>query len=202
MDGGGILLFVLREDANNHIVMKTLSPICLLLTTLLMSAPANAESPSRELDVAGAGVKKMEVRHGQIGPRDTILFYAFAKQDAVLQLNIKHDAGKFTLSGKMQLFAEGTGAKEIGKWINNQHSCGLFPEVPQPIATHALPAEACAVIESKLKEGAEVPASPVTGNKFEDYALKIQVSDLKMEGFKLKGFTADTSAFVKVGPAS
>lgn len=173
--------------------MKFLVPA--LLTATLFASMATA----RDLDVASA--EKVEIRHGQIGPRDTLLFYTFADQDAVLQLSIRHDAGKFTLSGRMQIFPEGTGAEGIGKWINNQHSCGLFPDVPKPV-TVELPAEACAVLESKVKEGAEVPESPVTGDRFQDYLLKIQVSDLKMEGFRLKGFTADTGAFVKVGPAS
>jgi len=166
-----------------------------LLACLFVAATASA----RDLDVAAADVKKEEIRHGQIGPRDTLIFYTFAKEDAVLQLNIQHAAGKFTLSGKMLIFKEGTGAEAIGMWINNQHSCGLFPEVPNPEATVALPAEACAVSESKLKEGG--PQNGPTGDKFEDYTLKIQISELKMDGFRLKGFTADTGAFVKVGPA-
>lgn len=156
---------------------------------------------ARDLDVAKA--KKAEIRHGQIGPRDTLIFYTFGEQDAVLQLSIKHADGTFTLTGKMQLFKEGTGAKAIGKWINNQHSCGLFPNVPKPEATVALPAAACAVTESKRKEEAkEVHGRGIhpEGTKFLDYALKIEVSDLKMEGLRLKGFTADTGAFVKVGP--
>lgn len=173
------------------LVMNVLLPALLAATVFASMASA------RDLDVASA--KKMEIRHGQIGPRDTLLFYTFADQDAVLQLHIHHAAGKFTLSGRMQLFPEGTGAEEIGKWINNQHSCGLFPEVPKPVPVE-LPAAACSVVESKRKD-AEPQNSPM-GDKFEDYALKIEVSDLKMEGFRLKGFTADTGAFVKVGPAS
>lgn len=171
--------------------LLTLSACALICTTATASA--------RDLDVADS--VKAEIRHGQIGPRDTLIFYTFGEQDAVLQINIKHDAGKFTLMGKMQLFKAGTGIEGMGKWINNQHSCGLFPDVPKPLSTVAIPADACTVLESKLKADAKVPASPVTGAKFQDYALKIQVSDLKMEGFRLKGFTLDTSAFVKAGPA-
>lgn len=163
---------------------------------LIISSLASA----RDLDVAGDKVTKNEIRHGQIGPRDTIIFYTFADDAAVLQLNIKHEGGKFILSGKMQLFAEGTKAEQIGMWINNQHSCGLFPDVPEPKASVALAADACTVLESKLKEGAEIAAGR-TNDKFNDYSLKIKIADIDTEGFKLKGFTADTSAFVKAGPA-
>lgn len=174
---------------------------CSFLCALFAISTAGTAS-ARDLDVDGPEVKKEEIRHGQIGPRDTLIFYTFADQDAVLQLSIHHEAGKFTLSGKMQLFKEGTGAEAIGRWVNNQHSCGLFPEVPKPTATIDLPANALAVTESKLKEGAEPVLSPATGDKFQDHTLKIEVSELKMEGFRLKGFTADTGAYVKVGPAA
>lgn len=169
------------------------------ILTIVSCALICATASARDLDVADA--RKQEIRHGQIGPRDTLIFYTFGDQDAVLQLNIKHQAGKFTLSGKMHLFKDGTGAEAIGKWINNQHSCGLFPDVPKPESTVDLPAGACTVTESKLNAAAEAPGSPVTGQKFQDYALKIQLSDLKQEGFRLKGFTLDTGAFVKEGPA-
>ena len=105
-----------------------------------------ATASARDLDVAGENVKKQEIRYGQIGPRDTVIFYTFGDQDAVLQLNIKHTEGKFTLSGKMQLFKEGTGAEGMGKWVNNQHSCGLFPDVPKP-TTVELPAKSCTILE-------------------------------------------------------
>ena len=171
------------------------------LFTIFACALIGATASARDLDVAEA--KKAEIRHSMMGPRDTLIFYTFAEQDAVLQLDITHEAGKFTLSGKVQLFKEGTGAKEIGKWINNQHSDGLYPEVPKPVATVELPAEACTVVESKAKENADLATSPVTNDKFQDYALKIKVADIKSDkGFTLKGFTADAGAYAKVGPAS
>ena len=176
------------------------------LIALLACALIGATASARDLDVAAPNVKKQEIRHGQIGPRDTGIFYTFGDQDAVLQLNIKHAEGKFVLSGKMQLFKEGTGAKGMGKWVNNQYSCGLYPDVPKP-TTVALPADACTVLESKLigvkaGGGGRVQLDPAVAPKFEDHSLKVQVSDLKMDGFRLKGFTLDTGAYVKAGPAS
>jgi hypothetical protein len=174
-----------------------LSSACALVITSLSCVTASA----RDLDTVGEKVTKTEIRHGQIGPRDTIIFYTFANDAAVLQLNIRNEAGKFILSGQMQLFAEGTNAEQMGKWINNQHSCGLFPDVPEPKVSHPLPADACTVLESKLKEGAEVAVSRFPNAKFSDYSLKIKIANIEAKGFKLKGFTADTGAFVKAGPA-
>lgn len=156
---------------------------------------------ARDLDVAGDKVTKKEIRYNQIGPRDTIIFYTFENDTAVLKLNITEQGGKFVLRGKMQLFAEGTNAEQMGKWINNQHSCGLFPEVPEPKASVALPADSCIVLESKIKDGKKIGNERI-GDTFEDYALKFKLADIEGKGFKLKGFTADTSAFVKVGPAA
>jgi len=168
-----------------------------LLVSSLFGATANASD--RNLDIADAKTKMTEIRSGQIGPRDTLIFYTMADQAAVLQLNIKHDAGKFTLSGRVHLFPEATTAKSIGMWINNQHSCGLFPDVPRPTTSFALAADACTVLKSSIKKGGQVPRSP-DGSKFEDHALKINVADVEGKGFKLKGFNADTSAYVKAGP--
>jgi hypothetical protein len=166
-----------------------------LLACLFVAATACA----RDLNVATA--KKTEVRHGQVGPRDTIIFYEFTDQAAVLQLNVKHEAGKFTIMGRMQLFAEGTSAEAIGMWINNQHSCGLFPEVPNPIVSVDLAADGISVVESKRKEGE--PQEGPMGDKFEDYAVTFEIAELKSQkGFTLKGFSADTSLFVKIGPSA
>ena len=175
------------------------------LLTIAACALVCATASARDLDVAADSAKKQEIRYGQIGPRDTVIFYTVGSQDAVLQLNIKHADGKFAVSGRMQLFKEGTGAEGMGKWVNNQHSCGLFPDVPKP-TTVELPAKSCLVLESKLLGvkalgGGRVAPEPGQENKFEDHSLKIQVSELKMEGFRLKGFTLDTGAFVRAGKA-
>lgn len=171
--------------------------ICFSPCVLIVSSPASA----RDLDIAGDNVTKNEIRHGQVGPRDTIIFYTFGDEAAVLQLNIKKEGGKFVVSGKMQLFAEGTNAGQMGRWINNQHSCGLFPDVPEPKASVALAAESCTVLESKIKDGGKI-GNELNADRFDEYALKIKIADVEGKGFKLKGFTADTSTFVKVGPAA
>jgi len=175
-----------------------LSSAYALLITSLSCVTASA----RDLDIAGEKVTKTEIRHGQIGPRDTIIFYTFADDAAVLQLNIGNEAGKFVISGRMHLFADDTDAEKLGKWINNQHSCGLFPDVPEPKFSHPLPADACTVVESKRNEGAEDAAGRFPDAKFNDYSLKIKIADIEAKGFKLKGFTTDTGAFVKAGPSA
>ena len=55
--------------------MKTFLTIA--ACALVCAAPSMLSA--RDLDVAGANVKKQEIRHGQIGPRDTVIFYTFGK---------------------------------------------------------------------------------------------------------------------------
>ncbi len=172
----------------------------LLLATLALIPLASAENAARELDVAAA--KKSEVRYGQIGPRDTLLFYAFEDKAAVLTLMVKREGDKFIMSGAVQLFAEGTTGEQLAKWINNQHSCGIFPEVPEPVGTEPLPAAACVVTASQRKEGAEKVTSP-NDEVFEDHVIQFKVTGAEVDGrFKLKAFESVTGAFVKVGPAA
>ena len=45
---------------------------------------------------------------------------------------------------------EKTTEEGLKKWLNNQHSDGLFPEVPIPTSTGELPAGVCAVTGHKL----------------------------------------------------
>jgi hypothetical protein len=163
---------------------------CVLIVSSLASA--------RDLDIAGDKVTKKEIRHGRSGPRDTIIFYTFGNEAAVLQLNIKKQGGKFVLSGNMQLFAEGTNAEEIAIWINNQHSWCGDGGAPEPKASVALPADSCIVLESKIKDDEKI--SNKFSDKFDGYALKIKLADIEGKGFKLKGFIADASAFVEVPP--
>lgn len=181
---------------------RTIMKSLLFLTACAASALTLASSiaSARELDTTAKNVEKTEVRFGQIGPRDTIIFYTFADQAAVLQLNIAGSGDRFNIVGTVLLFAGGTNSKAIASWINNQHSCGLFPDVPEPVARVPLAANACKVIESKSKEGGKLEQGP-TGDSFQDHALKFQITDIKSDtGFSLKGFTADTSVFVRIGP--
>ena len=177
--------------------MNAIRPM-FLLAALALIPVASAENALRELDVAAA--KKTEARYNQIGPRDTLLFYAFEDKAAVLALMVKREGGKFTMSGAVHLFAEGTTGEQLAKWINNQHSCGIFPDVPKPVATEALPAAACVVTGSQRKQGGEPVTSP-DGEPYEDHVIQFKVTGAQVDGrFKLKPFESVTGSFVKIGP--
>lgn len=180
--------------------MKSLLYLTACALTLAIST-----ATARDLDTAGENVVKKESRLRDIGPvepiiSDTVIFYAFGDQAAVLQLNIAGSGGKFAVSGRVRLFAEGTDSETIGLWIHNQNSDALFPDVPEPVAIIPLAADAFKVLESKPKGDGNVHRRQ-NDETFQDYDVKIQIADVKSDkGFTLKGFTVDTSVFVKVGP--
>jgi hypothetical protein len=162
-----------------------------LFTLNAMAAPVAAE---RELAVKTA--KKQQVRHSMVGIRDTLVFYTLADQKAVIVLRIDNKGAKLAVSGTVYLFANDTTEEGMGKWINNQHSDGLFTEVPEPIGSFQLPAENCSITERKVigKEKQELDQK-----EFADYEVKVSVKEHKVEGeFHLSAFEDVANVYLKI----
>ena len=160
-------------------------------TTQPAAIPANA---GRGLKTKGA--KIVQVRDYQMGPGNTQVFIIIAEQNAVVHLWIDHTTRNFATIGKVILFAPGTTEDSISGWINNQHSCGLLPDVPEPVYTGKLPDGTCTVTERK-KVGEF--ASPTDNTPFHDYQLKVAVKAHTETGkFTLEAFETDAKAYLKV----
>ncbi|MGL4399493.1 MAG: hypothetical protein ACRCXD_06470, partial [Luteolibacter sp.] len=141
--------------------------------------------------------KKEQVRHSMIGPRDTLIFYTFAEKAAVLVLRIDNTAAALPVSATVQLFAPGTTAEALGKWVNNQHSDGLFPDAPEPTATVKLPDGTCTVTAREVT-GKEKQA--LNEDVFADYKVKLTVREHREPGkFHLPAFADEANVFVKAG---
>ena len=165
--------------------MKTAA---LLLAALLPLAAAE-----RELVLKDA--KKEQVRHSMIGVRDTLLFYTFAEKSAVLVLRIDNTAAALPVTATVHLFAPGTPAEDLANWVNNQHSDGLFPEVPEPTLSQKLPDATCAVT---AREPAGLEKQPLNEDIFTDYKVKFTVKEHREEGkFHLPAFEDEAGVFVK-----
>ena len=167
----------------------------LLLAGLsLLALSGDADADERPLEKKNA--ERLEVRHSMVGPRDTLLFYTFADRHAVLRLEIGNADDTFPVTGKVYLFSEETTKDALGKWLNNQHSDGLFPDVPEPVEVVNLPREVCTVTERKLMSE---KAHPPTGATFQDYKVTVSVKDHQVKGkFDLKGFQDQAGVFLKV----
>ncbi|QTN31948.1 hypothetical protein HZ994_06265 [Akkermansiaceae bacterium] len=162
----------------------------ILLSSLLCTACLSAETI---LDAGGDGATKTEVSDSMIGFRDTLRFYEFAQQHAILLVRIDNRDTKFAISAKLFLFAEGTTAEDMGKWVNNQHSDGLFADAPDPKASHEIPAASCKVLEHAAADLVEAP-----NGKFTNYTVTFAIKDVPPIGdIRIKDFTDKASVKVK-----
>ena len=101
----------------------------------------------------------------------------------------------FPVAGTIYLFPEDTTDKGLKKWINNQHSDGLFPEVPSPTLTHKLPEGVCKAVTTKVLGEKK---NPTNADVFEDYEVTVSVKAHELKDqFQLTSFSDKTGVFVK-----
>ena len=137
----------------------------------------------------------MEVRHSMVGFRNTLLFYTFKEQQVILTLSIGNKDETFPVTGKIYLFGEATTEEGLKKWINNQHSDGLYPDVPKPFATFDLPKGSCKVTSGKQAGTSKNPSSAAM---FKNYEVKLSVGKHAIDKrFKLSAFTDTAKVHVK-----
>ena len=155
------------------------------------SSPLQAEVT---LDPGAKEVKKIEVTQSMIGYRDTLRFYVFAGEKAVLVTKIGNANTEFPVSANLYVFPADTTAEGLDKWINNQHSDGLFPEVPEPVAVHKIPAASCSV-----KSHERIGEVDTHDAKFNRYSVTFEIKDVPAIGdIKIEDFTDTASVHVKV----
>ncbi len=165
-----------------------------VLTTLLLGvAPLHAAETT--IDPKAQSTVKGQVTQSMIGYRDTLLFYTFAAEKAVLVVSIDNKSEKFPMTGKLYVFAKETTAEGFEKWINNQHSDGLFPDVPEPVATHDIPVASFSLISQKMVEAIKNE----TFGSFKRYDVEFKVEKVPAFGeIKIKDFTDTASVHIKI----
>lgn len=165
-----------------HASMK--APLVVLLVTLF-SLPLGAEPGISGRTLAKNKAERKQVTSSMIGARDTLLFYTFGEQKAVLRLRIGNRTIPFPVKGTVYLFEPATTVEGLAKWLNNQHSDGLFPEVPEPTLTTDLPDGTCKVTGRKLVDGEVKRPNGI----FRKYEVKVEVKPHAVKGrFALEAF--------------
>ena len=155
-------------------------------------AKPEADGP-KPLDAKAKNVKKLEVNVGFGGPRNTLIFYTFPDQKAVLRVTIDNKSKKFPVSATLYAFADEVTEEGLKKWLNNQHSDGLFPDVPNPVTTKKLPAESCQSLSHKFIEKTQARVG-----EFEKYAVSFKLSGVKPIGkFRIKDFSDKATVHLK-----
>lgn len=175
-------------------MMKFKNLILLLFSLFSLKAMAEPVAAARELAFKEA--KKQQVTHSMVGIRDSLVFYALADQKAVLVLRIDHKDIMFAVTGTVYLFAPDTTEEGMGKWINNQHSDGLFPEVPEPIFHSQLPEGNVSIFERKLM-GKE--KQRLDNKEFSNYEVKLSIKEHRVQGkFHLVAFEDVAKVFLEL----
>lgn len=182
--------------AMKKILLLLKFPLLVLSSMTVLHA---ADAPARQLDVAAGKPVRSEIRHSMMGPRSTLLFYRFDASKAVLVLHIDNRNTEFAISGKVHLFGDGTTGEGLDRWINNQHSDGLFPDVPEPVAVHELPAAGFKILG--VKDQGKTEQSPLDQTVFVEHKVDFRVAARDViDGpvhFSLKTFDDSASVLVK-----
>ena len=156
--------------------------------------PAAQAAPARALDTEGAPM--FEVHNYQMGPGKTQMFLVMAEQDAVVRLVMDNTTTDFATTGTVVLFAPETGAEAINKWINNQYSCGLYMDVPEPVFTGELPTDGFTITKAR-KVGERT--GHLDDSIFHDYRMNLAVNAHEVVGkYTLKAFDVEAKVFLKV----
>jgi len=158
------------------IAMKT--KIVFAAAVLIFTFEAPLRAVERHLDFKVA--ERIEVNDSVLGPRETLLIYAFKGQRAVLIVKIGNKDTTFPITGRVHLFPAGTTEEGLRDWIQNQHQSAQLSRVPEPASVIVLPGGACRVVKSK-KTGTTQHIGQF-GGEFEQFEVEIEISAQKVGG--------------------
>jgi len=165
-----------------------------ILLTLLATILAAAAAEPLVLDASNKSVKKFTTSASMIGTRNTLLFYTFTEQKMILRVIIDNKDTQFPITATVYKFAADASEESLEKWINNQHSDGLFIDAAEPVENHPLPVDACSVISNKL-----IDRTAHHNGEHENYEVKFRIGDFSKKGvFELKKFEGEAKVHVKV----
>ena len=147
------------------------------------------------LNVKGDGVKKMVANRTRGGFPAARVFYTLADQHAVVKIHINNKSDKFPISGTVYQFDPDVTAEGLAKWLNNQHSDGLFPDIPEPFATHKLPADSLQVVSSKVLGQIQ---GGIRNDTYDKYMVEFALKETKLKmDLTVAAFADSATVFVK-----
>lgn len=130
-------------------LVAILAGLCAMPITALAEDEPATPSPApaaeeRALELKGA--KKETIRHSMIGITSTRVFYTILEQKAVVVVHIDNATSDLPTGATVVLFASDVEEEGIAKWINNQHSCGLFGDAAKPVFSGKLPEDGFSIL--------------------------------------------------------
>ncbi len=150
----------------------------------------------RELDVTGDNVSVLDIESYyslyRYGP--TLKIYHLKDQNVVLKISIDNTSTDFEMDVTVAMFADDLPDEDLEKWINNQHSDGIYPDAPEPLATFDLPEQSHSVTSHTLID----QSAGQNGDEYDNYALELYVDNVSEEDvFYLMSFVADAVVHVQ-----
>ena len=152
-----------------------------------------ADGVASLLNIRSDEVEKLEVSQTFGGYRETQIFYTFPKKNVVLKVRIDNKNKNFMVTGKILVFPKSTTPEGLAKWLNNQHSDGLYPEIPKPITTLDIPTRFCSSQNPKF-----IKKSNSHLGTFDRYSIEFNVNEVERIGdFKIQGFSGNAMVHLK-----
>ena len=154
----------------------------------------------RELVVTEDGTRKKSVFQCFCESlyRSTLLIYHFTDQNAVVTITFDNKASTFPSTGTIHLFDQSASAESIARWINNQHSDGLYIDRAIPVSEVSISNEDITITSSAYQES----VTGYHGDEYESYRVEFTVANqLATDLFFLNGFSDHTEVFLQTkGP--
>ena len=125
---------------------------------------------------------------------NTLKFYHFEEHNAVLVIEFDNQTRAFNTAMSLALFDASENEETIGKWINNQHSDGLFVDAAIPSETHKLSPDSVTITSRSLISC----LSGEFGDEYEQTAIEFSVANLVEPGvYFLNGFADQSVVYLQ-----
>lgn len=171
----------------------------LFMLMVLMSACSDSKDPAsgtreKTLDVSSARQITVDQYFSIYRYGDTLRFYHFIEQNAVLMLRFPAADSQFEILGSLNLFADSETQASISQWINNQHSDALVADAPAPTLEASLDASQYTITASSLSN----TETATDGFLYHNYSVEFFIDNLSQGGqYHLSSFSDSVTVHVR-----
>lgn len=167
---------------------------------LPMPTPTPASNDSRLVDVSSeVDITTVASYYSLYEYGSTQKFYHFLDDQIVLTVHVDNASNDFSagVEVSVNVFNKSETIGSIDKWINNQHSDGLYGDAPEPVSTFSLPENKYSIVSSALIDHTVEDS----GNEYDNYMLEIYIDDYIQESIDnadihILNFTVETNVHV------
>jgi hypothetical protein len=150
----------------------------------------------RALDVSADNVSITDVESyfspNRYGP--TLKLYNIQDQKTVIKIQISNESDSFEASVVVYVFDRSLEREEIGKWLNNQYSDGIFSDAPIPIGTYKLSEDQYSINSYSLINH----TVESYGDEYDNYDIELYVGNVSEDGvYYLNSFISEVVVHVQ-----